>query len=236
MNLGHIERGMKMSIFVDAQAHTANEKYEAVFRYLEGDKLFVVLCTGLYNNFDRLKLGADLRISFSSDPNTYTFTGRALEKQRTSGLVLIEQVTDIDTLCSRQYDRDELRLNVMVYGLPDSKLEESLFDKPYNYPDLADVTYDISVGGVCVISNALLASKHDPYYLIEFSLSDRDRFLLPAKLVRRSNSPRTKFGRYDYGFQFIFDKMPDEKKRLSRSILNRKLSIRNSRAGNPFKN
>jgi hypothetical protein len=71
-----------------------------------------------------------------------------------------------------------------------------------------------------------LTSKHDPNYLIEFNLSEKDRFVLPAKLVRRSNYPHSKLGKYDYGFQFIFEKMPDEKGRLSRAILNRKLSFR----------
>jgi len=226
MNLGHIERGTKMSICGDAQSQYANEEHDAVFRYFEGGKLFIVLCAGLYNNYDKYKTDPNLRISFKSDQNNCAFTGRVLEKQRNSGMVLIEQLTDIESISSRKYDRDELRFNVMVYGLPESMLHEPMPGKPQETPDLSDVTYDLSVGGVCVISNTMLASKHDPYYIIEFALTDRDRFTIPAKLVRRSNYPRTKVGRYDYGFQFIFDKMPEEKGRLSKSILNRKLSAR----------
>jgi len=45
-------------------------------------------------------------------------------------------------------------------------------------------------------------------------------------LVRRSNYPRTKLGRYDYGFQFIYEKLPEEKARLTRAILNKKLQYR----------
>ena len=226
MNLGQVERGMKMTIAEDTQMRAGNDEYEAVFRYIEGDRLFQVMSQGLYNNFNSMKPGATLRISFVSEPNTYTFTGRAIEKQRTSGLVLIEQLTEIETYSFRKYDRDELRMNVMVYGLPEAMLGETIFERPHYPPDLADVSYDISVGGVCVISNTLLTSTHDPYYLVEFSLSDKDRFLIPAKLVRRSNYPRTKIGRYDYGFQFILEKTPEEKGRLSKAILNRKLSVR----------
>jgi len=226
MNLGHIERGTKMSIFEDIQNRVVGDEYEAVFRHVESERTFLVLSPGLYNNFGSIRPGSTLRLSFISEPNTYTFTGRALEKQRTNGLVLIEQLTGIETFSSRQYDRDELRLHVMVYGLPEAQIGGTVFIKPYSHPDLSDVTYDISVGGVCVISNTMLKTAHDPYYLVEFSLSDKDRFLLPAKLVRRINCPRTKIGRYDYGFQFIFEKIPEEKGRLSRSILNKKLSAR----------
>ena len=76
------------------------------------------------------------------------------------------------------------------------------------------------------MTNILLSSKYDPYYLVEFALSEKDTFLLPAKLVRRSNYPRTKIGRYDYGFQVIYDKMPEEKARLTRAILHKKLQHR----------
>jgi len=91
---------------------------------------------------------------------------------------------------------------------------------------LTDISFDISSGGLCVITNTLLSSKYDPYFLVRFSLSEKDTFLLPTKIVRKSNYPRTKIGRYDYGFQFIFDNMPEEKARLTRAILNRKLSQR----------
>ena len=226
MNLGHIERGAKLSIVECVQMRAVSAEYEAVFRYLDGDKLFVVQCAGLYDNFDAISPDSSLRISYTSEPNTYSFSARALSKQRGYGMLLLEQLTRIETICSRRYDRDELRMTVMVYGLPEAMLAEPVFEKPNTYPDMNDVTYDISAGGVCVISNTLLASEHDPFYLVEFSLSDKDRFLLPTKLVRRSNYARIKVGRYDYGFQFIFDHMPDEKGRLSRSILSRKLSLR----------
>jgi hypothetical protein len=215
-----------MSIFEEFQQRAVGDEYEAVFRYEEREKQFIVQSTGLYDNYDRLNLGCRLNIRFFIEPNTYTFMGRPLEKQRSGGLVMIEQVTDIETINPRKYDRDELRLNVQVFGLPESRIHEAFFEKPGGQPDMSDVTFDLSAGGVCVISNTLLSSKCDPYYLLTFSLSDKDKFALPAKVVRRSNYPRTKIGRYDYGFQFIFDKMPDEKGRLSRAILTRKLAIR----------
>ena len=226
ISLKHIERGTKLSIVEDTQPDTAGKEYKAVFRHTEGDKTFVVQCVDLCDNFERVNPRPNLKIIFKSEPNMYTFTGRAVEKQRDGhGLILLEQLSNIGTINSRRYIRDEFRLNVMLYGLPEAMLANQHFKKPQNEPEMADVTYDISAGGLCIVSNTHLVSKHDPYYLVEFSLGEKDKFLLPAKLVRRSNYNRTKVGKNDYGFQFIFDNMPDEKGRLSRSILNKKLSF-----------
>jgi c-di-GMP-binding flagellar brake protein YcgR len=184
------------------------------------------MCSWLYENFDRLCLGARLNVSFNADAFTYSFIGAAKEKLRANGLVMIEQLTEVEELRRRQFDRDELRVNVKVYGLPEAKVTQSRFDKPEGPPELVDVSFDVSSGGVCVVTNTLLSSKFDPYYLVEFTLTDKDYFLLPAKLVRRSNYPRTKIGRYDYGFQLLYEHLPEEKGRLTRAILSRKLSHR----------
>jgi len=226
MDLRHIERGAKFMIFEELQQRAVSDEHEAVFRYHESDRLLVLQCAWLYENYDRLNLGAKLNISYDSDADVHTFIGRAHEKLRGNGLVMIEQLTDVETKSRRQFDRDEIRVNVSVYGLQESKLSSPMFDKPDCNPDITDVSFDISSGGLCVITNTLLSSKHDPYYLVEFSFSEKDRFVIPSRIVRKSNYPRTKIGRYDYGFQFIFDHMPEEKARLTRAILNRKLSHR----------
>jgi len=227
MNLRHIDRGTKMFINEDYQQRAVSDAFEAVFRYLESDSVFIVQCAGLHEHFDRLESGSHLNISFIIDPNTYKFTGRAMEKQRSNNMVLIEQLTEIVTINPRKYDRDEIRFKVSIYGLPETKLKGANFERPVEEPEMSDVTYDVSAGGLCIVSNNLLSTKHDPYYLLEFSLSEWDNFLLPAKIVRRSTNPRTKtggYGRYDYGFQFLFDKIPEEKGRLTKAILNKKLS------------
>jgi len=226
MDLAHIERGTKLAVYEELQQRAVSDVYEAVFRYHEGDKLIVVQCAWLYDNCDRLNLGARLNISYTDDVGTNTFIGQAKEKLRGNGLVMIEQLTDVERISRRQFDRDELRTTVSAYGLPEAKLSATVFNKPEASPDLTDVSFDISSGGLCVVTNTLLSSKYDPYYLVEFSFSDKDKFILPSVLVRRSNYPRTKIGRYDYGFQFIFDKMPEEKSRLTRAILNRKIQNR----------
>ena len=226
MNLRHIERGTKLLIYEEIQQRAVSDEHEAIFRYHESDRLIVVQCSWLYENYDRLNLGSQLNVSYDTNADIHSFIGVAREKLRSNGLVMIEQLTEVETKSRRQFDRDEIRVKVDVYGLHEAKISSPVFEKPDFKPDISDVSFDISSGGLCIITNTLLSSKHDPYYLVEFSFSDKDSFLLPSKIVRKSNYPRTKFGRYDYGFQFLYDNMPDEKARLTRAILNRKLSHR----------
>jgi len=226
MDLRHIERGTKFIVFEELQNRAVSDEHEAVFRYHESDRLIVVQCAWLYDNYDRLNLGAQLNVSYDTESTVYSFTGQAREKLRGNGLVMIEQMTEIEAKSRRQFDRDEIRVNVSVFGLQEAKVSSPSFEIPDNPPDFTDVSFDISSGGLCVVTNTLLSSKYDPFYLVSFVLSEKDRFVLPSRLVRKSNYPRTKIGRYDYGFQFIFDNMPEEKARLTRAILNKKLHSR----------
>jgi len=224
MELQNLERGTKLVIYEELHKRAVSDEYDAVFRSYEGDKLIVVQNTWLYENFDRMNLGSQLNINYEHDSVNHTFIGKLKEKLKTGGHVLIEQLTDIEKRDRRKIDRDEIRVKVNVFGLSEAKVSSQSFERPEGEPDLVDTSFDISSGGLCIITNTLLSSKHDPYYLVEFSLSDKDKFLLPTKIARKSNYPRTKIGRYDYGFQFIFDNLAEEKSRLTRAILNKKIA------------
>ena len=224
MKLRHIEPGTKLTVFVEHDNQAAGDGIEAVFRYLENDNHFLIKCSKLYDGYDVLDHDKNLKISFAIGPYIYTFHGRVIEKQRNSGMLMIEQRTELNKINRRMYERDEIRLHIRIDGLPTAMISELKHHKIRNEPDMIETTFDVSSGGLCVISHRVLRSEHDPYYLLEFALSDRDSFLLPAKLVRRSNYPRTRIGKYEYGFQFIFDKHPDDKGRLTSAILNKKLS------------
>ena len=229
MVLAYIVRGMKMSIFVEIDKRTVSDVFEADFKYLENDTVIAVQCAGLSGIYDNLNWDAQLHISYSDGPKKYSFKGRIMDKKRGSDIVLIEQLSSIETVNRRQYERDEFRVSVRLFGIPNEKLDDLRVDlwsdEPEISPDMQEMTFDISIGGLCIITDKKLASDNDPYYFVQFKIGDRDHFLLPSKLVRRSDYQRTKIGKYDYGFQFIFDKIPEEKKRLTKAILRRKLSL-----------
>ena len=223
MELGHIEKGMHLYIVEEQSERAVSEVYEAEYRYLESDALFVVRCNQLYERFSELERSARLSISFMTGPYINSFTGCVKEKQR-GGFVLIEQLTDIVSRNRRKFDRDEIRVPVLLYELPEAIREKSFFERPVNEPLLSDTTFDVSVGGICIITNKSLKSESDPFYLMEFSLTDKDYHILPAKLVRRSLYSRSSIGRFDYGLQFVLDNMPDEAARLTKGIIYRKIA------------
>ena len=136
MELSLLERGTKLKVYEELQQRAISDEYEAVFRYHESDKLIVVQCAWLYENYDKLSLGARLNLSYSDEVNEYAFIGLAKEKLRGHGLVMIEQLTDVETTSRRQFNRDELRVNVNVYGLPESKITATVFEVPASAPEL----------------------------------------------------------------------------------------------------
>ena len=223
MLLRHMQPGTKLSVFVAQNQDTVDE-HEAVFRYFENDTHFVVKGASLYTAYDTLTPGKDLEMSFAVGPHIYTFYGRVKQKQQISGMLMLEQRTELKKINRRTHERDELHVHVRIRGLPAANISEPKHHKIGDDPDMTDLTFDVSSGGLCVISNRVLRSEHDPFYLVEFALSEKDAFTLPTKLVRRSSSPRARVGRYEYGFQFIFDLYPGIKGRLTSAILSRKLS------------
>jgi len=222
MVLGHIERGAKLTIFEEKGQQKASEEYKAVFHYLESDNQFSVQCKHLWERFDNLGSDVKLNISLISGPYVHTFYGLAKEKMR-SGAVLIEQLTEIQTHNRRIYDRDEIRIAIKIYSAGEEDVAGAAFEAPEDRLVMSDVTFDISAGGFCIVTNTALNEKFDPYYLAHFAITDKDTFLLPTEIVRRSLYQRTRIGRYDYGFMFRFDGFQADKDRLVNAIVYRKL-------------
>ena len=227
MILRHIERGTQLCISDPAGQIDGILEYDAIFHDMHDlvrETSFVVQCAKISRNFSSFDRNAILEISFTKGPNIYSFTGRITSKIN-NDMIVFEQTSEIETLNRRIYQRDEIRVEVKVYGLPEELLNAPRYTIPDTKPVLTDVSFDVSSGGMCIISNIVLSTEYDPYYLVEFFLSDKDWFLFPAKLVRRSKFARSRVGKHDYGFQFIFDNLPEDKIRLTKAILNKKLSF-----------
>ena len=223
MTLGHIERGAVLSIFEQIDDRAVSDEFEAVFKYLEDDKLFIAQCSNLSDRFDQLDKASLLNITLRIGPYVNTFTGHVREKRK-GGMVLIEQLTEIQTLSRRQFDRDELRIGIRVFSIPQEEIGMDAFELHKERLVLSDLTFDLSAGGFCIITNKNIDLRHDPYYLAEFAFSEKDYFRLPSQIVRRSVHQRTKIGRNDYGFEFIYDKFPEEQERLENAIVIKKLA------------
>lgn len=223
MTLGHIERNAILSIFEQIGDHAVSDEYEAVFKYLEDDKLFVVRCGKLTERFNEMDRAAHLNITLKIGPYVHTFTGNAKAKRR-GDMVLIEQITDIHSFSRRQFDRDELRVGIRVFNLNKEETTGNSFEINKDRHVLSDLTFDLSAGGFCIITNQNIDAKYDPYYLAEFAFSEMDYFRLPSQIMRRECCKRTKIGRNDYGFEFIFDNIPDEQERLENAIVIKKLA------------
>ena len=227
MLLSHIERGTRLQIQLGTDHNVEHEVYEAFYYDMYDfikERTFIVQCSRLNRNYGQLNRNAPLEISYTKGLDVYSFTGRAVSKMY-SDMVVIEQLTDIIALNRRIYQRDEIHFDVKLYGLSEDKLSEKRYITPAGKPVLSDVSFDVSAGGICIVTNSILKSECDPNYLAEFALSVRDQFLLPSRVVRKSNFARSRIGKYDYGFQFIFENMPDERGRLINSILTKKLSF-----------
>jgi hypothetical protein len=215
MLLKFIERDTAMKIQVIVNGENVGEAYTASFYDLDTDTLFFVRCHELYDRFPDLPPGAHLKVTFWLRENMYMFEGRPIElaPHMGSNSVLIKQTTDIDVSSLRRDARNEMSVLVRLY---------TFF--PYGTASVADgeliftaETFDISAGGFCLVSNEPFEAK-ELLFTAEFNLSGRSDFLLPAKLVRRGDSPQTVLYHFDYGFVFLFDDCPNEKSRLSAAI------------------
>jgi len=226
MVLRFIERGTRLQIVEKDGLADEKKAYDAIYHDMHdliNETSFVVKCPEMNKNYESIAMNTPFVISFTIGSNVYTFKGRVIGKMY-SDSVIIEQTSNIETLNRRKYQRDEIRTEVRIYSLTEEQLQGPRFARPGTQPLMVEVSFDISAGGMCIITNSLLNPSYDPYYLIEFSLSDKDWFLIPAQLVRRSSHARSRIGKHDYGFQFIFKENSDERIHLTKAILNKKLS------------
>ena len=225
MELNTINRGMRLDMIYISNSDSPDDVYSATFHGVNdviNEMTFVVKCPELNRRFVGIDRDYELEISFSTGPHVHVFSGYPIGKIQ-NDMVIIEKTSDIVTENRRKYQRDEIRVEVKVYPLHEDSVGNRRFTQPDTEPLLHDTSFDLSSGGMCVITNISLDTRYDPFYLVEFAVTEREWFLLPSKLVRRSNYARSRIGRFDYGFQFLFTEMPDEMSRLTKAILSRKL-------------
>ena len=223
MTLGEIKRGTKLAVFKDEDGRATGSAFEAEFRHEESSDTFAVNSLKLYNNYDSLAGSTKFIVAFEIGPMIYTFGARLNQKLRSPYLVELELIGKVRAFNRRKKERDEILVKVNIYHLPPDEMKSSNLEPLAQSPIISDTTFDISSGGMCIISNSVLKSKYEPFFLAELAITSKDIFLIPVKLVRSTTYQRTVIGKYDYGFQFLYDNRPDLENRLMSAIMSKKL-------------
>lgn len=227
MQLNFIHKGTVFYINSGENSGNSDNLLETRFFEYKERNLFYAEGIEIYNNFSKLA-NTNLNIFFYREANMYSFTGKVIESARRGNvyLTLIEQLTDFQVSSRRKYARDELALHVLLYEISEINLKNSKILKK-DTPIFSGTTLNVSVGGICLASNLRLYSKSEPYFLIEFTLNQKDAFLLPAMLMRKGNCPQTAVYKYDYGFQFLYEYVPQEEEKLTTALFTAKLHLIN---------
>ncbi len=225
MYLTFIEQGTPMTITPEKALNTGEACYTATFYEMSSDTTFWARSESLYNAFPSINPRDRFLVTFSRMAYVYSFTAMAISAKSDSGAYLtkIEQITGMEEINRRSDHRDEITVRVRLFGLNKADLAAKRFVKADYSPEYTSETFDFSSGGMCLVSNNALESRFEPYFLCEFLLG-KERFLLPAKLVRKGNCPQTTLFHYDYGLSFIYEGAEQEKTRLIDALFSIKLS------------
>lgn len=221
MNVKSIRENTVMQI-VDETTDTA---YRALFSELHADKSFYVRAKELYDDARERQASMQLRVGFFSGNSLCSFSG-VVEKVRVRGgvyLTLIRQTSPIIETVQRKTRREEMAVPVTLYRLSEDGFQNNKLNRDLDKMELRSISFDISAGGLCLVCNDQLRPSADPFYLVEFMIG-KDVFLLPARMVRQGNAPQMVNYRHDYGFQFLYDRMPNEEKRLSNALISAKIA------------
>ncbi len=225
MHLKFIEKGTPMTIVPGKASGRGESSYDVTFYDMSSDTAFLVQNGALYNAVSTSDIGDRILVAFSRAAYVYTFYARAISAMVEGGayLIKIEQLTGMEEVNRRSDHRDEITINVRLFGLNESDLIAKRFIKADYSPEFTSETFDVSSGGLCLVSNNEFESSYEPYFMCEFSLG-QERFLLPAKLVRKGNCPQTTLFRHDYGLAFLREGIERERTRLIDALFNVKIS------------
>lgn len=231
MQIKFIEKGTALFVYEKADDQNLDAICETKFFDIKDETTFYAEGMEFHSRFSKLREYDRLKIIFLRGPNMYEFFGKVTGVAKSGGayLTLIEQLTGMVATSRRRYSREELEIDVRLYGISQDDLQSGNLKKADNDIEFNGVTLDIGSGGLCVVSNNRLDSAYEPFFLVEFTLNRKDEFLLPAKLVRKGSCPQTVLYRYDYGFEFLYDYISreGEEQRLTTALFSAKLALFN---------
>ena len=227
MNLSYIPRGKSLQIYEEGGDPKRPATYSGNFYEAADGSSFYLKSAKLYRNFHDARHGTDLRISFFLGDVLYEFVGHVLRAgdDRGMNLLLVEQQSEIEPAQRRRYDREALAIHLQLYEIAEQDIQNVDLRQFARRVVFTGVTADISTGGLCMVSKERLDSPSGSYFLIEFILNKKERFLLPAKLIRKGDHPKINLYRYEYGFIFVFDHLPQDRERLTTALFMEKFRL-----------
>lgn len=211
--------------FVLAEDETV--AFKVTFFDLYTDKSFFVKSKELYEYASKAGRPLSFEINFFLDDASCNCTGRTEKVFIRSGsyLTLINQTSEIERTNPRRHQRESIATRVILYRLPEDEFNSNNFVRELSRVELSCMSFDISGGGFCLMSNDALRHPGEPHYLAEFTLNGNELFVLPVRLVRSDKAPPMSRVRYDYGFAFQYDNLPNEERRLIGALINVKMAL-----------
>jgi len=221
LELRFVEYGLPMQVRKQSYDAVHGQVFHTEFYAAANPPCFWLKSEELYNSFPGLGVDTHLNITFDLERRSYRFSGELKGTRQEDGayLTLLEQIEPIEEVSVRRDSRTEMRLEVSVYGL----IREPRPHKASEIAEMSCEVFDISAGGLCLVSNEYFHSPFEPYFMLEFNFRGKGYFLLPAQLVRKGSCPQTVLFAYDYGFNFLYDDFPGEKERLAAAIFDAQL-------------
>ena len=215
MELRFIEEGVKMDIQISAKKNTYIDGKNFLGTFLRSDfgNDFYVQCDELYVHANTLTPECALNISFFKGAEVAMFRARLSDTRLLGGryVLLLTAISPIEKHSRRRSPRIEASFPINIY----TGNEVDLISK--------ETTFDISNGGICVVTNNRLPLKQGETYHLEFSLGPSQIFSLTTRLVRSGNSDQNLNYRFDHAFVFDYPEGDEKTNQLALALFDYRL-------------
>ncbi len=225
MDLSFIDNGTNLKISPETLNDNIKQSYEAIFHDTISATSFFIESEEFHNDYNKLLANKYINITFFRNSKIYAFKGKAEKAETKNGkyLVMVSQLSPIDVATRRQSPRHEILIQINIYSATENILDPEALNRPEQFLFTAQL-FDISNEGLCVLTDRNINPDKEKFYFLEFTLNKTEKFILPARLIRKGDCRQSVQFKYDYGFLFDFSHNPAEKQRLVDSIFSHKLS------------
>jgi hypothetical protein len=193
--------------------------YYGVFVKVEKGVTFLISCDPLYDCFDELDLSKIYSFTFFRDANGFTFDAKITEKYQHfySNTLRCNATSLVKSFNLRTAHRIRvLQMTANLYEKSDNK-PNMLGNLIYTGP-----IYDVSRGGITLISNDKIKIQLHNIYMAEFVVNN-ETFRFPVEYLRGSERSLSPLYRYDYIFTYKGENLTENLNRLTLALFENQL-------------